>query len=136
LGAPTFKDTSVIERTEVIICAAIATENLLTNFALCFEKRIFLHLMGKMLGESYSSITPELEDGAKEMMNVVFNQAKKPLAQKGLAGYRSVPQVIFGEGMRIRYLTRGKSILLPFETEMGSFWAEITTQNITISDKV
>jgi CheY-specific phosphatase CheX len=92
--------------------------------------------MGKMLGESYSSITPELEDGAKEMMNVVFNQAKKPLAQKGLAGYRSVPQVIFGEGMRIRYLTRGKSILLPFETEMGSFWAEITTQNITISDKV
>lgn len=135
-GKPAFKEIQTEDRVEVFISATITTSTLLGSVTICFGKRIFLLLMGKMLGESYATITPELEDGAKELMNIVFNQAKKPLAVKGMAAIRSIPTIVFGENIRVRYLSRNQTIVLPFDTDIGPFSIEITTQEVSTSDKV
>ena len=112
-GKPGFKDESIEDKSNVYIAANIATESTMGTVTVCFTNQVFLYLMGKMLGETFTTITADSEDGAKELMNVVFNQAKKPLAEKGMAAIRSIPTVIFGSQMRIRYLARSKTMRQP-----------------------
>ncbi len=135
-GPPGFSEKSRKASYGVLIQACISGEKTMATITLCFSKEVFLKVMGRMLGEDYTEINDELEDGAKEMMNVVFNQAKKPLAEKGLAAIRSIPTVIIGHSMYLRYLSRSRSILLPFDTEVGTFHIEMSTQTISVSDTV
>ena len=48
-----------------------------------FPEKTFLKIMGTMLGSEYQSITKEIEDGAAELTNMVFGQAKITLNEKG-----------------------------------------------------
>lgn len=136
VGKPAFKDLNSEDKPNVIIQATIANPSSLASVSIVLNTKVFLGIMGAMLGEKYTEITPDLEDGAKELMNIVFNQAKKPLAEKGFAAIRSIPSVIFGDNIRIRYLSRGAPVVLPFDTDKGHFSVEITTQEISASDSV
>lgn len=135
-GKPVFKTTDFEDKPEILIMATIASKDTLASVAICFSNSVFLKLMGKMLGETYTQVTPEIYDGAMELMNIIFNQAKKALVAKGLSAIRSIPQIVFGRGLLVRYLTRGAQIILPFETEVGHFSIEISTQEISVSDSV
>lgn len=136
VGKPIFKSPELEDRVDIAISASISTSDSMASVMLTFTKPVFLKLMGKMFGEIYTDFTPELEDGGKELINIVFNQAKKPLAEKGFAAVRSIPQVIFGNNMKVSYLTRGQTIALPIDTDLGPISVEITAQEISVSDSV
>ena len=136
VGKPSFKNFTEDDKADILIIATIATDKTMAQVVICLPNKVFFGVMSKMLGEPIAKMTPDLEDGAKELMNIVFNQAKKPLAEKGMAAFRSIPMVIFGEGVKLRYLARGQTVLLPFDTDVGPFNVEITTQDINISDSV
>ncbi len=136
VGKPGFKRVTEEGRYDILIGATISSEKMLGQVVLCLTNKIFFVFMSKMLGRIVSKMTPEIEDGAQELMNIIFNQAKKLLAEKQLASIRSIPTIAFGEHVKLRYLTRGQTVLLPFETEHGAFNVEITTQDITTSDTI
>lgn len=136
-GPPGFVDASNTQRYDVLIQASLSSDKTMATISICFPKAVFLATMGKMLEETYTEITPELEDGAKELMNIVFNQAKKHLSEKGAGGgLRSIPTVVFGSNMYCRYLSRSRPIFLTFNTEVGGFYVEMSTQTVSVSDKV
>ncbi len=135
MGKPYFK-TAEVDDIDILISASLASVDTISCVTLCFTRPIFLAVMSKMFGQEYKELNPELEDAAKELINIVFNQAKKPLAEKGIAAVRSIPQVIFGDKMKISYLTRSQTIALPLETDLGTITVEITTQEVTVSDSV
>lgn len=136
VGKPAFKDRNSGDRADVIISTNLISTDLMASISLCFPQSVFFKLMGKMLGEIFSEVTPDLEDAAKELMNIVFNQAKKPLVEKGVKATRSIPMIVFGAKLNQCYLTRGSTIALPVDTDYGPFSIEVTAQDISVSDSV
>jgi chemotaxis protein CheX len=53
------------------------------SMGIAFEKSTFLYLVNSMLGEKYTSITPENQDAAGEICNQIFGQTKTKLKKKG-----------------------------------------------------
>jgi chemotaxis protein CheX len=98
------------------------------SVAICFPEEVFLAIMEKMLGEKYTTITQDVEDGASELLNIIFGQAKKSLNALGYAIDRAVPTIVRGESLNVFHLTRSPTIMLPFESEVGAFHIEIVTE--------
>lgn len=136
MGKPFFKAGTLPDSTDIAISTFITSNDHMSCLVFSFSRPVFLAVMGRMFGQVYTALTPELEDGAKEFINIVFNKAKKTIAGKGISAVRSIPQVIFAEGMKISYLTRGQTVALPLETEVGTITVEITTQDVSLSDEI
>ncbi|HLE00808.1 MAG TPA: chemotaxis protein CheX [Bdellovibrionota bacterium] len=101
---------------------------------LSFPKNTFLKLMNRLLGESYSEISAENQDGATEFMNIIFGQAKLVLNRTGADVKPQVPTLNVGRDMAgllfedsndLVRLDSGKMIVLPFESEIGQFFIEV-----------
>jgi chemotaxis protein CheX len=99
------------------------------TIALCYPESVFLEIMGKMLGETYTELSPDLEDGAAELLNIIYGQAKRVLVEQGYQVAMAIPTVIRGDKLRTRSLSREKTIVLPFETPKGIFHIEITSES-------
>lgn len=100
--------------------------------SVCFPTPVLLQLMGNLFGEKYETVTPEVEDGLMELVNVVFGQVKKKVNEKGMLVNRVIPSVVVGSAMRFKYLTSGKSVIVPFEMSLGTFHLEITLEPKTL----
>jgi chemotaxis protein CheX len=111
------------------ICGVIdiKSENFKGRVAICFPQNTFLKVMSKMLGEEYSTLTPEITDGAAELANIIFGQAKITLNERGYGLQMSLPQMMAGNDHALRPKTNEKSVIVPFRSDVGEFFVVITT---------
>ncbi len=93
--------------------------------AITFSKATYLEVMGKMFGEEFQAITQDIEDGAGELLNIIFGHAKAKLNNNGHDIERAIPSVVQGETFEMQNLTPTPSIVMPFQTEKGTFEIEI-----------
>jgi chemotaxis protein CheX len=100
------------------------------SICLCFPEATFLAVMGGMLGEKYDKITPDLEDGAGELMNIIFGYGKRVLNQEGYTLEKALPSVIRGSSLQVRHMKPGPAVVIPFQTESGLFYIEIAVQSL------
>jgi len=98
------------------------------SIALCFSEKVFLHLMTKMLGEEFNKITPDLEDGAGELLNMIFGYAKKILNENGHSFEKALPTIVRGSGISLSHHGGNGAVILPFDGECGKFYMEINTE--------
>lgn len=92
----------------------------------CFPEKTFLNVMGKLLGEEYTEITPELHDGAGEIMNIVFGYAKRVLNEQGHDLQKALPAIIVGDNLKVTQVGKDPVIVLPFQSDLGKFQLEIS----------
>jgi chemotaxis protein CheX len=81
-----------------------------------------------MLGESYTDITKDLEDGAAELLNMIFGQAKADLNEKKYEIEKAIPTVIRGEALRMNHLASTPTLVIPFESPVGLLRIEINIE--------
>lgn len=98
------------------------------TITLCFPKEVFLKIMEKMLGEPYTEITPEVRDGAGELLNIIFGQAKTVLSDQGYKVDKAIPNVFTGEGIATAVLSSSPVIVIPFVSDVGEFQIEICAE--------
>lgn len=98
------------------------------TISLCFPEPVFLFIMEKMFGETYSTITKDLEDGAGELLNIIFGHAKKILNEKGYAIQKALPSIFRGSEPPWTGEPGTPTLILPFETERGIFHIEIRAE--------
>lgn len=103
------------------------------SIAICFPEPIFLAIMSNMIGENYQTITHELEDGAGELLNIIFGFAKRVLNEKGYQIEKAIPTVVRGAGLEVKHLTATPTVVLPFETQYGIFHLEVGTEGQSIT---
>lgn len=87
------------------------------NIAISFPKSAFLLIMNEMMGENFTEIDKDLEDGAAELLNIIFGQAKITLNDE--LGYEvdmAIPTVITGSNIKTSSIL-GRTIVLPFHFE-------------------
>lgn len=90
-----------------------------------FPEPTFLGIISRMLGEKFESLTPEISDGAAELTNIIFGQAKVTLNELGYGIKMATPSVVVGKNHPISNYTSVQRMSVPFTCDLGSFTIEI-----------
>lgn len=90
-----------------------------------FPEKTFLKVMSGMLGEEYTELNKEILDGAGEITNMIFGQAKIVLNEKGYGIKMALPSVVSGKGHSMTTLAKGKVLVIPFTSDGGDFFVEV-----------
>jgi chemotaxis protein CheX len=94
------------------------------SISLCFTRDLFMAVMKKMLGDSMQGVA-NLDDGASELLNIIFGQAKKVLNQKGYSIDKAIPTIVKGNALETRKTKSAATLVLPFESDHGVFHLEV-----------
>lgn len=100
------------------------------NVIITFPEQTFLSIMSKMHREKYTVIDKENSDGAGELTNMIFGQAKTTLNEQGYGIRTALPSVTIGKGHHFSAGKQGPVIIVPFKSEMGDFYVEICLSDI------
>lgn len=95
------------------------------SVVISFPEATFLKIMSRMLGEEYTTLTPEIQDGAGELTNIVFGQAKVILNERGYNIQTALPSIIVGSDHAVITAGRTPRIVVPFTSDVGPFFIEI-----------
>lgn len=101
------------------------------SIVLCFSKPVFLEIYKNLFGEEIKDISPETEDAAAELLNIIYGMAKIELNNKGYNFEKALPTVLTGKGISVRQAGQFPAVVIPFETKAGQFHIEIEfSQNV------
>lgn len=114
----------------------LATDTFHGSLTIAFSSEVFLKIYERMMGESHTEITTEIEDAAGEILNIIYGTAKTELNQQPGYNLKPVlPTVLAGEKLKIRQKTDQLIVQLPFDTDLGRFYFEIAVEK-TVLNKV
>jgi CheY-specific phosphatase CheX len=92
-----------------------------------FKKEIFLQVISRMLGETFTEISPGIEDGVTELLNIILGTAKAILNdQHGHSIEMALPTLLYGENIQSTVDPQKTVIVIPFDSEVGPFGVEIS----------
>ena len=95
------------------------------SLAVSFSEAAILDITSKMLGEEITEMDQTAADMAGEITNMVTGGAKKSLAEKGYKFDLSIPTMIVGKDHNVSHKTAGVVVIIPFDTDAGSFFVEV-----------
>lgn len=98
------------------------------SVTICFPEKTFLKVMGRLLGEEFQTLNKDLEDGAGELINIIFGFAKRVLNAQGYTIQKALPSIIVGHGFSLRTFSKAPIGVLPFQTELGPFQIEVAME--------
>jgi len=124
--SPFFKGTKPEPAFAIAGVIDIASVKFTGRISLCFPEAVFLGMMERMLEEPFQEITPELQDGVTELLNMIFGQAKVTLNEQGHTIQKAIPTVLKDGTLNTAV---GKIIVLPFKTDLGVFHIEIKSDS-------
>lgn len=130
-GKPFIKGTQPDLEFDIAGVIGLTSNSFTGAVTICLPETLFLTLMSNMLGEKFSEITPDLRDGAAELLNMIFGQAKITLNEQGHTIQKAIPSVIQGKQLQTSRLN-GIVMVLPFESSAGKFQIEIAAENTPI----
>ncbi len=104
----------------------IVSETFTGSVAISFPKDTFLNIISRLLGESIHTFDKEVADGAGEITNMIFGQAKIELNEKGYGIRTALPSVVTGENHTLKSNARGPVFVIPFDSDVGKFFVEIS----------
>ncbi|RYZ66981.1 MAG: STAS domain-containing protein [Proteobacteria bacterium] len=125
-GTPFVRDMKDHMGGDISGVIGLTADKLNGSVVITFPENTFLTLMSKMLGEDYKELTPELHDGAAEITNMIFGKAKAALNEKGYGIKMAIPSVVTGKNHSIQNRSNGPRVVVPFESDVGSFTMEVS----------
>lgn len=96
------------------------------SVSISFPEATFLKVMSGMLGEDITEMSRDLLDGAGEVTNMIFGQAKVILNERGYGVKIALPQVISGKKHALNQTSKGPTVIVPFSSPAGNFFIEIS----------
>ncbi len=99
------------------------------SVVISFPAKTFLAVLSRMIGEECTEINDMTRDGAGELTNIIFGQAKIVLNKAGYGINTALPSVIAGHDHSVVPMTNGPRMVIPFETDVGPFVVEICLSN-------
>jgi chemotaxis protein CheX len=133
-GKPFIKGSQQQPSFGIAAVIGLTSSAFIGTITICFTEALYLKLMSRMLGEEFTELTQELQDGAAELLNIIFGHAKVVLNQQGYTIQKAIPTVIRGEKLQTTHLGKVKLIVLPFTTDSGEFHVEIGAEETVSRD--
>ena len=89
----------------------------------------FLEVMSKMMGEKFTSLTPDIESGVTELTNIIFGAAKEFFGKGGVTLERAIPKIVkYGDAVA-RIGKARRAIQVSFESDAGPFEMIVAFEN-------
>jgi chemotaxis protein CheX len=108
----------------------ISSDKYIGSMAITFPEDVYLKVMNSMLGEEYTEIDDENQDGVAELCNQIFGNAKAVLARMGHKLDMTLPTVITGKGHTVKHAASNGTVLgVYFKTPFGLFVIECLVVN-------
>ncbi len=95
------------------------------SLALTFSESSIVKIVSNMLGEEIKEINGDIKDAVGEITNMVSGAARKKLEAEGFSIAAAIPTVVSGKGHSIVHVMGGPSIIIPFNTDNGSFVVDV-----------
>lgn len=125
-GTPSAKKNSESFSFDLAGVIGITSEGLTGSYMVSFKEDVFLKMMSKFLGETYSKIEPGMEDGVAELLNIILGGAKKVLnEQHGHSIQMAFPSVVHGNSVKSNIQVGKTTIVIPFYSDIGRFVIEV-----------
>ena len=103
----------------------LVSESFSGSVVVTFPAATFLKIMSNMLGETFTEINKDIQDGAAEITNMIFGHAKTQLNERGYGIKTALPSVVVGKDHTVQSLSQGPHFVVPFESDSGPFFVEI-----------
>ena len=100
------------------------------SIGISFSNKVYKILVSSMLDEGQSNITADNQDGAAEIINIIYGQTKAVLNSKGYSLARAMPSVVRGAGHKIYPNSKIPVLLVPFNSDAGNFFIQICVKAI------
>lgn len=100
------------------------------SIAISFTDDVYKDLVNKMLEENEENITIDNQDGAAEIINIIFGQTKAVLNNCGYKLERAIPSVMRGHNHKIYQNSKIPVLLVPFKSDAGDFFIQICVKAI------
>lgn len=126
---PEIKNETFDRKVDIAGVIGITSKGFTGSVSICFTDEIFLSIMTNMLGEDCTEINSEMEDGAGELLNIIFGHAKKVLNENGFSLEKAIPTIVRGSNIHVKHISSFSSFILPFTTDKGEFYIEISAEN-------
>ena len=124
-GKPAIKDGQVAHG-DITGIMGMAGKQAKGTLAISFTDSVISEITKRMLGgDSSINIEDYTADTAGEITNMVTGGAKKILSEKGYEFAMALPTVVSGKDHVIRHKPKVPVVVIPFETDAGSFFIEI-----------
>jgi chemotaxis protein CheX len=100
------------------------------SIAISFGDDVYKLIISKMLEENVADVDLNNQDGAAEIINIIFGQTKAVLNQRGYSLERAIPSVLRGKGHKVLQNNKIPVLLVPFRSDLGNFWIQICVKAI------
>jgi chemotaxis protein CheX len=127
-GEPFRKDGGESFPTDVIAVFGVLSRAMgdIVSVAICFSDKDYHAIMERFFHQDDAEA--KAGDGIGEMVSMVFARVKKLMNLDGQIIKRMIPTMISGKDLKISYLTSGKSVVVPLDTDVGKFHLELTME--------
>lgn len=92
---------------------------------LSFPYETYFKMASAMLGETYTSYSPEIHDLGGEIVNMIMGNSKRDLKELGYTSNMAIPSTVEGKGHKISYPQGTTVVVIPLESEHGRFVMEL-----------
>ena len=90
-----------------------------------FPYETYFKVSSAMLGETYTSYVPDIQDVGGEIVNMVMGNAKRDLKTMGYTSNMAIPSMLEGKSHSIRYPIGTHVVLIPFNSAHGPIFMEL-----------
>jgi chemotaxis protein CheX len=95
-----------------------------------FSNDIYKKILEQMIEEKIEEINADNQDGAAEIINIIYGNTKALLNNKGFEMKRAIPSVIRGNKHKITPDSKTPILLVPFDSNAGRFFIQICVKAI------
>lgn len=99
------------------------------TIALSFQSDVYEGIIAQMLEVDTNTIDLDTDDGAAEILNVIYGRSKVKLNGYGYRLERVIPKVMRGDKHKISK-AKIPTLLVPFQSQAGDFYIQICVQAI------
>ncbi|HSQ43078.1 MAG TPA: chemotaxis protein CheX [Fibrobacteraceae bacterium] len=89
---------------------------------------VALAAVKRLIGTQYDKLTPEVSDAVGELANIIAGYAKKDITGEEIQ--IALPTVVFGPKHSVSMPSDVPVVVIPFESEMGSFVIEVGIRKV------
>jgi len=100
------------------------------SIALSFESSVYEGIIAQMLEVGNDEIDLKTDDGAAEILNVIYGRSKVKLNEYGYRLQRVIPKVLRGNNHKISPNSKIPTLLVPFNSNAGEFYIQICVKAI------
>ena len=102
---------------EISAVSGLTAEKASGAFVVSFSREALFEILACLFGASPGEITPEVEDAAGEMANMLCGAFRRRFEKEGIALSASTPTIITGKDHTIHPLCKSKVLAVEFQLE-------------------